>query len=60
MGKPFMPKSNPGTSIIGFCAEPRWPGDVCDNLEVLHANRHRQVHSKSELLKNPAASRKGR
>jgi RNA-directed DNA polymerase len=34
--------------------------ETCDNLDVLHANCHRQIHSKSESLKNPAASREGR
>jgi len=34
--------------------------ETCDNLEVLHANCHRQVHSKKPLLKNPAASCEGR
>jgi RNA-directed DNA polymerase len=34
--------------------------ETCDNLEVLHANCHRQVHSKKQLLKNPAASCEGR
>ena len=34
--------------------------ETCDNLEVLHANCHRQVHAKSESLKNQAASCEGR
>jgi RNA-directed DNA polymerase len=34
--------------------------ETCDNLEVLHANCHRQVHTKKPLLKNPAASCEGR
>jgi RNA-directed DNA polymerase len=34
--------------------------ETCDNLEVLHANCHRQVHSQKQLLKNPAASCEGR
>ena len=34
--------------------------EMCDNLDVLHANCHRQVHSKSESLKSRAASREGR
>jgi RNA-directed DNA polymerase len=34
--------------------------ETCDNLDVLHANCHRQIHSKSESLKNPTASREGR
>jgi RNA-directed DNA polymerase len=34
--------------------------ETCDNLEVLHANCHRQVHSKPQSLKNPAASCEGR
>ena len=34
--------------------------DTCDNLELLHANCHRQVHSRQELPKSPAASCEGR
>jgi RNA-directed DNA polymerase len=34
--------------------------ETCDNLELLHANCHRQVHSKSELPTGTAASCEGR
>jgi RNA-directed DNA polymerase len=34
--------------------------ETCDNLEMLHANCHRQIHSKKESLKDQAASCKGR
>jgi RNA-directed DNA polymerase len=34
--------------------------ETCDNLDVLHANCHRQIHSESESLKSRAASREGR
>ena len=34
--------------------------ETCDNLEMLHANCHRQIHSKKESLKDQAASCEGR
>jgi RNA-directed DNA polymerase len=34
--------------------------ETCENLDVLHANCHRQIHSESESLKNRVASREGR
>jgi RNA-directed DNA polymerase len=34
--------------------------ETYDNLELLHANCHRQIHSKSELPTDLAASREGR
>ena len=34
--------------------------ETCDNLDMLHANCHRQIHSKKESLKDQAASCKGR
>ena len=58
-GQALQPKSNPGTSTIGS-GTVEGGRETCDNLEVLHANCHRQVHSKSESLKNAAASREGR
>jgi RNA-directed DNA polymerase len=38
----------------------RGGGETFDNLELLHANCHRQIHSKSELLAHQAASRERR
>jgi RNA-directed DNA polymerase len=34
--------------------------ETCDNLDVLHANCHRQIHSTSESLKSRAAPCEGR
>jgi RNA-directed DNA polymerase len=34
--------------------------ETCDNLELLHANCHRQIHLKSELRTGSAASSEGR
>ena len=33
--------------------------ETCDNLEMLHANCHRQIHSKKESLNDQAASCEG-
>ena len=38
----------------------RGGGDTCDNLGLLHANCHRQIHGQSETLTDPVASREGR
>ena len=38
----------------------RGGGETYDNLELLHANCHRQIHAKRELLTDTVASREGR